>query len=621
MKKLLQSVILFFVLLGFAKSADAQKALIHYWNFDGVTSQIITPATPTIPDILADYSALDKTKARVTYYLLPGTSLTATKRYIDNVAGVDTVNARLTVVPTGATGNQALRLRNPLDSMELRIYAPTTGFSGIVFKYALQSSSTTSGDSVDQFDYSIDSGKTWKNGVANGMKVNGRSSDTVSTEWNMYQGDVNWGLVTVDLSADATVNNNPKFVLRIKFHGNTSLTSGNNRLDNFTFEGTGGGSSGPPASITVRQPGNSILVAGRHQTIAFDTLNNVGATKTIQYSTDGGTTWNPVGTTTSNTFDWVIPSTPTTKGVVQVMDAEGAIGKSLTFVIAVVNLSTNRIIHYWDFNNYSTLYNNPNIPPFATDFSVNPSTPGSLVYTRIPGTSPTYIGYVDPVPGDTGNAQFGVAAGNGLRVRNPVDSIELRFLIPTTGYKNIGFAYVIEESSNVSPLTRNFDYSTDGGTTFQTTGLSMLSESFLDSNNFGHIKVTFTAGSAAENNANLVFRIKMTGSSHVAGGNDRYDNITLTGDPITGGVAENTPSAWNCSLYPNPATNMLTLSTPAEGMKEVSIFDVTGRVVLKTSAMDKNISIGIAQLTSGMYTLHVLDLAGNNQTTVKFVKE
>src|SRR5258708_1902334 len=214
----------------------------------------------------ADYSALDKSKARVTYFLLPGTSLTASKRYIDPVAGVDSINARFSIVPTGTGGNNALRLRNPLDSMELRIFAPTTGFTGIVFKYALQSSSNTNGDSTDWFDYSIDGGVTWKSGLASGMKVNGRVSDTVSTLWNTYQGDVNWGLVTVDLSADKSVENNPNFVFRIRFLAGANHQSGNNRLDNMTFEGFGA-SSGPPASITLKSPANNaILVAERHTT-------------------------------------------------------------------------------------------------------------------------------------------------------------------------------------------------------------------------------------------------------------------------------------------------------------------------------------------------------------------
>jgi hypothetical protein len=485
----------------------------------------------------------------------------------------------------------------------------------------LQSSSNTNGDSVDWFDYSVDGGTTWKGGIPNGMKVNGRLSDTVSTLWNTYQGDVNWGLVTVDLSADNTVNNNPNFVLRIRFRGGDNHTSGNNRLDNMTFEGIGGGGK-LPSVITIKQPGNNILVAGRHATVSFDTLNGVGASKTIEYSTDGGTTWASVGTTTSNTYDWVVPSTPSTSGKLRVKDAEGTVGVSSPFVIVNIDPKTNRIVHYWDFNNLTKTYSNPNIPAFSTDFSANPSAQGSIVYTRIAGTSSTYAGYIDPVAGDLGNVQFGVAAGNALRVRNPVDSIELHFIIPTTGFKNIGFNYVIEESSNISPLTRKFDYSTDGGTTWITTGLSITTESNLDSTKFDPVAITFAGGSAAENNANLVFRIKMSGGlSSGTSGNNRYDNITVTGDPIINAVGDHSTSAPVCAIYPNPAHDLTIVSAPFDGVKTISVSDVTGHEVISTSDDAMNIGLNISNLSAGMYFVRVYDETHRLVGSLKFVKQ
>ncbi|MFI5263227.1 MAG: hypothetical protein ACHQM6_01790, partial [Candidatus Kapaibacterium sp.] len=364
-----------FTVDGNGSAPPPTAAIIHYWNFDNTPTVHITPATPTIPAITADYSALDKTKAKVTYYLLPGTSLTISDRYIDPYTGVDTVNLHKELVPTGTAGNFSLRLRNPLDSMELRIFAPTTGFSNIVLKYALESSSNTNGDSTDWFDYSVDSGKTWKAGIPNGMKVNGRAnSDTVSTLWNTYQGDINWGLVTVDMSADPAVNNNPNFVMRIRFRNGANHTSGNNRLDNMTFEGSG--TVKPPApAITLKQPGNNILVAGRHVTISFDTAHSVLASKTIEYSTDG-TTWNSVGTTTGNSYDWVVPTAATANGVVRVKTSDGTIGMTTPFIIVVIDPKTNRIIHYWDFNGISKAYTYPNIPTFPSDFSVDPNAQG-----------------------------------------------------------------------------------------------------------------------------------------------------------------------------------------------------------------------------------------------------
>ncbi|MFI5263229.1 MAG: T9SS type A sorting domain-containing protein [Candidatus Kapaibacterium sp.] len=309
-----------------------QYTLVHYWNFDNIVADTSTAAHPGISDLTADYSVLDKSKARITYYLLPGTSFVAL-RYIDPVApGADT--NRRSIVSPGAINN-ALRLRNPLDSMQLRCFFPTTGFTSILIKYALESSSTKSGDSTEIFDYSVDGGTTWKNGKANGMLVNGSNADTLDTTPTIFQG-TSWGLITIDLSADKTVENNPNFVFRVKFKGNTSLASGNNRFDNFTVEGVGSGVVTPPIpSISVSSPAKAdTLVTGTHKTISFSVTGAVSATRTIGYSPNGGITWNSVGVVNgTTTFDWVVPNAPTGTGVIRVKDTSGVIGKSGTFAI------------------------------------------------------------------------------------------------------------------------------------------------------------------------------------------------------------------------------------------------------------------------------------------------
>jgi len=117
--------------------------------------------------------------------------------------------------------------------MELRFTIPTTGYKNIVLEYVLESSSTTSGDSTELFDYSVDGGTTWKSA---GMTVNGATADTLDTTPSVYQG-TSWGLVTITFGSDASVNNNSALVFRIKFKGNSSKASGNNRFDNVTVEG------------------------------------------------------------------------------------------------------------------------------------------------------------------------------------------------------------------------------------------------------------------------------------------------------------------------------------------------------------------------------------------------
>lgn len=197
-------------------NASAQSHLIHYWHFNSYT---MAQHTDTIHGINADYSTIDVNKAQILYAKVPGTSA-AYSTYIDSVivtpADNDTINARMSQ-PDGI----ALRVRNPSDSMRLLFYVPTTNYKNIKLTYATQSSSVTKGQLHQVFDYSVDSGATWR---TSGLSI---PSDSA---WLVYK------RVTVTFS-DAQVENNPKLVFRITFNGNDTGTKGNNRFDNVTVDG------------------------------------------------------------------------------------------------------------------------------------------------------------------------------------------------------------------------------------------------------------------------------------------------------------------------------------------------------------------------------------------------
>ncbi len=203
----------------------------------------------------ADYSLIDTNAATISYVLRGSPSYAG---YIDNVAA-DTTNAQL-----GIYTRNALRVRNPSDSMELRINIPSTGYQTPVVRYALESSSTTSGQLTELFDYSVDGGTTWRTSQ---LTVNGFAIDTLDVTQAQYQG-TSWGLVQIGFGNDQDVNNNPKLVLRIRFNGNTSKTSGNNRFENITMTGVPGSA---PSTLKMlhywhfngltEKPLNSLLAA------------------------------------------------------------------------------------------------------------------------------------------------------------------------------------------------------------------------------------------------------------------------------------------------------------------------------------------------------------------------
>ena len=175
--------------------------------------------TDTIHGIPADYTLLDTATAKILYTELPGTSA-AFASYIDSTTATadDTVNLQL-----GQPSGYAVRARNRSDSMQLLFYIPTTGYKNILLTYASQSSSTTHGQLHQMFDYSVDSGMTWRTSAL---------SQPSDSAWLIYH------RTSVSFTTDTEVNNNNKLVFRIQFNGNdTFASSGNNRFDNVTVMG------------------------------------------------------------------------------------------------------------------------------------------------------------------------------------------------------------------------------------------------------------------------------------------------------------------------------------------------------------------------------------------------
>lgn len=307
----------------------APSGLIHYWNFSALSRADTVPNTPRLK---AFYSAIDTNAATITDTLESGTS----KYYVgwfDNVAG-DSTNHQL-----GDTSKIALRARNPSDSMEVMMRIPSTGYKNLSLQYGMESSSTKSGQLVQVFDYSVDGGTTWK---TSSLTVQGANVDTLDVTNPIFQG-TSWGLVTVTFGNDTTVNNNPNLVLRIKFRGNNTGTGGNNRFEHVTLEGIATSAPPPPPpppvpdSIVVTAPstGDTLLV-GTQQTISYTVTSSTSYSRSIQYSTNGGTTWINVDTVvTTPTYNWTVPATPSSNVLVRVKDSTGVIGTSGKVVIVV----------------------------------------------------------------------------------------------------------------------------------------------------------------------------------------------------------------------------------------------------------------------------------------------
>ena len=183
----------------------ATLTLLHYWNFNDITSL----STFTNPTFSIGGGALN----------FDFTTVLGTLGYYDSTsATASTLNAQ-----NGDPAGDALRIRNP--SIDFIIAAPTTNYKNIVLTYAVESSSATYAALTDSIYYTTD-GTTYTNaGLA-----------TKSYDLTPFV-DPNYTLETFDFSSIPAVNNNANFKVKIVFSNGNLNTKGNDRFDNITVQG------------------------------------------------------------------------------------------------------------------------------------------------------------------------------------------------------------------------------------------------------------------------------------------------------------------------------------------------------------------------------------------------
>lgn len=86
------------------------------------------------------------------------------------------------------------------------------------------------------------------------------------------------------------------------------------------------------------------------------------------------------------------------------------------------------------------------------------------------------------------------------------------------------------------------------------------------------------------------------------------------------GVSDINRQRTEFELYPNPSTNLLTIHCPHLTSGEIELKDLTGRSIFRQTVTDKQITVNITSLPSGIY-FAVLKEAGGSITVKKWVKE
>jgi hypothetical protein len=187
------------------------------------------------------------------------------------------------------------------------------------------------------------------------------------------------------------------------------------------------------------------------------------------------------------------------------------------------------LIHYWHFNTMD----GSTVTEVAPDYSVT----GLSALITYPGTGDGYMDARTHRPADpvsNFNLRMGQQPNQGavLRVRNPANTRELLFQIPSTGYEELVVTWAATRSDNGGTHQR-FEFSADGGNTWQTVGddieIPFIGEGD-DVGQYAEIVIELSGFPEVNNNPDLYFRILAVGEgADNLSGNQRIDNFTLDG--------------------------------------------------------------------------------------------
>lgn len=194
------------------------------------------------------------------------------------------------------------------------------------------------------------------------------------------------------------------------------------------------------------------------------------------------------------------------------------------------------LIHHWNFNDI----------PNDVDFST--TKPELLnLSSRLYGAFLSYDGarwdrVNDPTPVNSRETPYDEEDDRALRLRNPAGTLTIH--LPTKGYEDVVLRYAIKRSSQ-GAHRQQISYSTDGGTTFTSDGLSV--DQVTVGTDYELVELDFSNIADVDNNPGFQVRLTMAGEGSEPdndSGNQRINNITLDGFLLEDGIRRNLIHYW-----------------------------------------------------------------------------
>ncbi|MBP6184314.1 MAG: choice-of-anchor I family protein [Saprospiraceae bacterium] len=263
------------------------------------------------------------------------------------------------------------------------------------------------------------------------------------------------------------------------------------------------------------------------------------------------------------------------------------------------------LIHYWNFNDISTIEAllAPNYSAVNTPAIMH--VPGGISEIVLTGTGQNF----DVL---NLNARNGDPAGTHLRFNDPIGG-EIEFALPTTGFKDILVQFATRRSGSGAGL-QYWAYSADGGINYVPfdTIAPNNGDPLLDGFDFADI-------TAADDNPEFMLKVSFDIGNGGMVGNNRFDNFTVEGIPLGGDILPPSVSFSplnNSTLIPVDIQPTLSFNEPIRLINDAAIDNSNAASLVELRQNDANGALVPFTATYGNQILTIIpdtDLA-NSQT-------
>jgi hypothetical protein len=281
-----------------------------------------------------------------------------------------------------------------------------------------------------------------------------------------------------------------------------------------------------PPTITVTKPnGGENLQTGSTQAITWTSTGNIDSIN-IAYSTDSGATWTPIASAIANTgsFNWTVPSTPSTNCLVRVNDVVGTAVDSSNLVFTISLPPTITVTKPNGGENWLTgstqvitWTSTGSVGNVKIEYSTNNGSFWSIITSSM-GNTGTYSWNVPNTPSTNCRVRIGETDGNPIDISDAVFTITQAQSITVTA-PNGGEVWLKNSSHYITWTWTGtiakvkIEYSTNNGSTWRLINSSTTNTgSYLwkvpnTASTTCRVRVSSTSGSPSDIN-NAVFRIR-----------------------------------------------------------------------------------------------------------------